>query len=65
MIWRPRKGQRVQCWYAERKREYVKLHGRIGIVKAIGRGRGPRNVHVEVDGVGYILPRGNIREATP
>lgn len=60
-MWRPRKGQQVKCCYAEQKREYVTLHGRVGTVKAVGFGPGPRNVLVEIDGMGYVVPRGNLR----
>ncbi len=62
MIWNPAIGKEVQIWYAEAKRRYVTLHGRVGWVRAVGLGKGPRNVHVEIDGVGYVVPRGNLRK---
>lgn len=65
MIRKPKLGSEVQCWYAEQKRKYVILHGRIGIVRFVSKGPGPRNHLVEVDGVGYVVPCGNLRKVKP
>lgn len=71
MIRRPKIGSQVQCWYAEktkdggRPREHVTLHGCIGTVRFVSKGPGPRNHLVEVDGVGYVVPCGNLRKVQP
>jgi hypothetical protein len=36
------------------------LHGRTGVVRIVTRGRGPRNVGVEIDGQIVVIPRGNL-----
>lgn len=63
MLCYPKLGQRVQCWYAERKRGIAPLHGRIGMVVVASRGPGPRNHGVEIDGRFYVVPCGNLRKA--
>ena len=57
MLLNPRLGQKVQCWY---KNHALPLHGKIGVVKVVSRGK-PRNHGVEVDGHLYIVPCGNLR----
>ena len=61
MIVYPSIGQRVQCWYRESVRKLVTTHGKIGVVKIVARGPGPRNHGVEIDGTLYIVPCGNLR----
>lgn len=61
-MWHPRKDIEVQLWFPVLRRRYVGLHGRIGTVRAGTAADGPHNVHVEVDGVGYVVPRGNVRK---
>lgn len=58
MIWQPRPGQCVRLHYRWRT---MPLHGRTGVVVCFGRGPGPRNVGVEVDGSLYVVPRGNLQ----
>ena len=70
MIAKPARGQRVQVWYATKPKrrggvapaEVMSLHGRIGIVRIVGRGPGPRNHGVEVGGRVYGVPCGNLRK---
>jgi hypothetical protein len=57
MIVNPRLNQVVQCWY---KCRTMPLHGRIGAVKIVSRGK-PRNHGVEVGGSLYVIPCGNLR----
>lgn len=59
MLSNPTAGQRVQCWYKHRA---MPLHGKIGTVEIVGRGK-PRNHGVMVDGVLYVVPAGNLRKA--
>jgi len=35
-------------------------HGKIGVVRVVSRGPGPRNVGVEIDGQVIVVPRGNL-----
>ena len=57
----PKVGTVVQVWYAARWRDFMPLHGRIGIVKVSSRGR-PRNHGIEIDGVVWVVPAGNLRK---
>jgi len=59
MMLNPRIGQRVQCWYKNRA---LPLHGKIGIVTVVSRGK-PRNHGVTIDGMLYVVPCGNLRRA--
>ena len=60
----PKIGQRVQVWYRASLRSLMPLHGRVGIVRVSSRGK-PRNHGVEIDGVTYVVPCGNLREPKP
>lgn len=60
MISNPRKGQSVQLWYALRRRPVAPLHGLLGTVEVVGRGR-PRNHGIVVSGVLYVVPCGQLR----
>jgi hypothetical protein len=57
----PKVGTLVQVWYAAQWRAFMPLHGRLGIVRVSGRGR-PRNHGVEIDGVVWVVPAGNLRK---
>ena len=68
MIFHPRIGQRVRLHYAKRSASIMPHHGKVGVVRLVGSGPGPRNVGVEVDGRTVVVPRGNlvaVDEATP
>jgi len=64
MIRVPRIGQVVQVWYGGGRKAFP-LHGKIGTVRHVGRGPGPRNHGIEVEGAFYIVPCGNLREPKP
>jgi hypothetical protein len=61
MLANPRLGQRVQVWYRRDRAAFMPLHGREGTVVVVSRGK-PRNHGVEVDGVLYAVPCGNLRK---
>ena len=68
MIFHPRIGQRVRLHYAKHAASIMPHHGKVGVVRLVGSGPGPRNVGVEVDGRTVVVPRGNlvaVDEATP
>lgn len=59
----------VMVWYATRAKrkggvvpaDVMPLHGRKGLVATVpGRGSGPRNYGVLIDGVEVVVPRGNL-----
>lgn len=67
MIYAPKPGQRVQCWYAAKSLPH---HGKIGSVVAFNpSAKGPKNVMVRLavqDGQDcawqdVVVPRGNLR----
>jgi hypothetical protein len=60
MISYPTLGQRVQVHYAARYAKSMPLHGRVGRVIYVCRGR-PRNHGVQIDGRAYSIPAGNLR----
>ena len=60
MIFHPRIGQRVRVHYAKRAAAVMPHHGRIGVVRIVTNGPGPRNVGVEIDGRIVVIPRGNL-----
>ncbi len=60
MIFHPRPGQRVRMHYARRAACLVPYHGRIGTVRVVAKGPGPRNVGVEIDGRLVVASRGNL-----
>ena len=59
MLSNPKPNDRVEIRYAKHKRSIAKLHGKRGVVVIAGRGR-PRNHGVEVDGVLYVIPAGQL-----
>ena len=62
MIRNPKPGQRVRFHYAKARRAVCQLHGYEGVVVAASKGPGPRNVCVQVPGVGVVVcvPCGNL-----
>lgn len=72
MLANPKPGQRVQVWYATKPKragglvpaEVFPLHGKLGTVKHVAKGPGPRNHGVLIDGGRvYAIPCGNLRQA--
>ena len=59
MISNPRINQLVQIKYSQKKWPNALLQGMIGKVIIAGKGK-PRNHAIEIDGVIYIVPCGNI-----
>gem|GEM_PF-1139739 len=64
MISNPRPGQLVVVHYAAKVRAARPLHGRIGVVVAVSKGK-PRNHGVEIGGQVYSIPAGNLRPFAP
>jgi len=62
MMANPKPGQRVQVWYARRYAHTMPLHGKIGTVKIANRRGKPRNHGIEIDGVLWVIPCGNLRK---
>jgi len=60
MIFHPRIGQRVRLHYARGAAAVMPGHGKLGVVRTVPRGPGPRNVGVEVEGRLVVVPRGNL-----
>ncbi len=60
MIFHPRVNQRVRVHYTRRAAAHMPLHGKVGVVRVVATGRGPRNVGVEIDGRVFVIPRGNL-----
>jgi len=60
VIFHPRPGQRVRIHYAKRSASVMPHHGMTGVVRSVGRGPGPRNIGVEIDGRTVVIPRGNL-----
>jgi len=68
VIFRPRLGQCVRIHYAKRSASIMPYHGKVGVVRIVSSGPGPRNVGVQVDGRTVVAPRGNliaVDEASP
>ena len=68
MIFHPRPGQRVRIHYAKRSASIMPHHGKVGVVRLVSSGPGPRNVGVEIDSLTVVVPRGNliaVEEAAP
>lgn len=61
MMANPRKGQRVQIWYNKRIAPEMPLHGKVGTVAVVCKGK-PRNHGVMIDGHLYAVPCGNLRK---
>jgi len=60
VIFHPRPGQCVRIHYAKRSAFIMPHHGKVGVVRIVSRGPGPRNVGVEIDGQTVVVPRGNL-----
>jgi len=58
----PRIGQQVQVWYNRRIAPTMPLHGKVGVVRVVARGRGPRNHGIEIDDQLWVVPCGNLRK---
>lgn len=58
MLTHPRIGQRVQCWYRNRRMPH---HGKTGRVVVRGLGK-PRNHGVLIEGRLVVVPCGNLRK---
>lgn len=61
MLSSPKVGQLVQCWYAKKFAHLWPYHGKVGVVRIVGRGPGPRNHGVEIEGQLVVVPAGNLR----
>lgn len=61
MLANPKLGQKVQIWYAKRYAHTMPLHAKIGTVVVVSKGK-PRNHGVEVEGVMYAIPCGNLNK---
>ena len=61
MLSNPKRGQRVQCWYAKKFAHLWPYHGMFGVVVIVGRGK-PRNHGVSIAGTAVAVPAGNLRE---
>ena len=60
MIFHPRVGQHARLHYAKRMAALAPHHGKVGVVRVVAKGPGPRNVGVEIDGRVIVVPRGNL-----
>ena len=60
MICHPRPGQRVIVHYAKGRAELIGRNDQSGVVTAVGKGPGPINAAVLVDGQIVVVPRGNL-----
>lgn len=60
MIRHPKPGQAVRVHYAKRYAHTMPLHGRVGVVRVVSKGPGPRNHGIEIDGKQYGVPAGNL-----
>ena len=69
MIVNPTVGMVVQVWYRTKPKrkglsapaDSMPLHGKIGTVKFVARGPGPRNHGVLINGLLWAIPCGNLR----
>jgi hypothetical protein len=59
MLSSPKVGSRVRIRYNAKVRKIMPLHDAVGVITLSGRGR-PRNHEVEVAGVRYCVPCGNL-----
>lgn len=61
MLANPKPGQLVEIRYRAALRPIARLHGRLGVVRIVGKGK-PRNHGVEVDGRLYCVPCGQLNK---
>jgi ribosomal protein L21E len=59
MLSSAREGDTVRVHYRPSVARFMALHGKTGRVVVASRGR-PRNHGVEIDGVLYVIPAGNL-----
>lgn len=61
MLMHPKKGRRVQLWYADRSMPH---HGKLGTVaEPAAKGNGPRNHLIRLDdGNEVVVPSGNLKK---
>lgn len=59
MMANPKVGQKVKVWYKKKLADWFPLHGKVGVVVIVSKGK-PRNHGVEIDGVMYVIPCGNL-----
>ena len=60
MIWQPKKGQFVGINYKDKS---MPFQGYVGVICAVGSGKGPKNVLVFLTlQVFIIVPRGNLND---
>lgn len=62
MFCRPKIDALVKVHYGNKYCAMMPLHGRIGIVRVVATGPGPRNHGVEIDGRIYVVPCGNLNK---
>lgn len=62
MLVHPKPGQVVQVWYRKQVAAWMPWHGRLGVVRIVAKGPGPRNHGIEIDGRLIVVPCGNIRK---
>jgi hypothetical protein len=61
MVSNPHIGQRVQLWYAAKRRQFAPHHGEFGRVVVVGKGK-PRNHGVELQSGDVVaVPAGNLK----
>jgi hypothetical protein len=59
MLSNPKPGTQIKVWYRSTLRDFMPLHGKVGVVVRVSRGK-PRNHVVEIDGEEYAVPFGNL-----
>lgn len=64
MISTPKIGQQVRIHYNARIAGLMPLHGKVGTITVSSRGK-PRNPEVEIEGLRYCVPCGNLVKAEP
>ncbi len=61
MLVYPQVGATVQVWYKRQLADWFPLHGKIGTVLVVAKGKGPRNHGILIDGKLWVVPCGNLR----
>lgn len=64
MIVHPKPGATVQIWYAKRYAHTMPLHGKLGTVEIVVKGK-IKNHGIRIDGRLYAVPCGNLRYPKP
>lgn len=60
MIMQPKVGVTARVHYNKRDAPNRPYHGKIGEIVIVSRGKGPKNVGLEIDGKIVCVPRGNL-----